>query len=89
MVLLKRLIEILKSPKQKVKFLYNISNLATKTALTTVENKIPDVNSLVKKTNYNTKVAEIDTKLSSLDGKITKNESSKKELVNKIGYFYW
>ena len=27
----------------------DISNLATKTALTTVENKIPDVSSLVKK----------------------------------------
>ena len=42
---------------------------------------------LLKK-NYNTKVAEIDTKLSSLDDKITKNESSRKELVNKIGEFY-
>ena len=41
---------------------------------------------LLKK-NYNTKVAEIDTKLSSLDGKITKNESSRKELVNKIVEF--
>ena len=46
-------------------------------------------NSLVKKTNYNTKVAEINTKLSSLDGKIAKNESSRKELVNKIGEFCW
>ena len=82
MVLLKRLIEILKSPKQKVKFLYNISNLATKTALTTVENKIADVNSLVKKTNYNTRVAEIDTKLSSLDGKIAKNESIRKKILS-------
>ena len=37
----------------------DISNLATKTALTTVENKIPSVSSLVKKTDYNTKVTEI------------------------------
>ena len=32
-----------------------ISGLATKSALTAVENKIPGVRSLVKKTNYNTK----------------------------------
>ena len=35
----------------------------TKTALTTAENKIPDVSSLVKKTDYNTKVTEIEKKL--------------------------
>ena len=31
--------------------------------LTTVENKIPDVSSLVKKTDYNTKVTETENKL--------------------------
>ena len=41
----------------------DISNLATKTALTTVENKIPSVSSLVKKTDYNTKITEIEKKL--------------------------
>ena len=41
----------------------DISNLATKTALTAVKNKIPDVSSLVKKTDYDTKVAEIENKL--------------------------
>ena len=41
----------------------DISNLATKTALTTVENKIPSVSNLVKKTDYNTKVTEIENKL--------------------------
>ena len=35
----------------------------TKTALTTVENKIPSVRSLVKKADYNTKVTEIESKL--------------------------
>ena len=40
-----------------------MSNLATKTALTTVENKIPNVSNLVKKTDYNTKVTEIENKL--------------------------
>ena len=41
----------------------DISNLATKTALTTVENKIPDVSSLVKKADYNTKITGIKNKL--------------------------
>ena len=41
----------------------DISNLATKTALTAVENKIPYVSNLVKKTDYNTKVTEIENKL--------------------------
>ena len=41
----------------------DISNLATKTALTTVEDKIPNVSNLVKKTDYKTKVTEIENKL--------------------------
>ena len=41
----------------------NVSNLATKTALTTVENKMPNVSSLVKIADYNTKMTEIDNKL--------------------------
>ena len=41
----------------------DVSNLATKTALTTVENKIPSVSNLVKKTYYNTKVTDIGNKL--------------------------
>ena len=41
----------------------DVSNLETKTALTTVENKIPRVGSLVKKTNYDTEVTEIENKL--------------------------
>ena len=40
----------------------DISNLATKTALTTVENKIPSISNLVKKTDYDTKVTEIEKK---------------------------
>ena len=40
-----------------------MSNLATKTALTTVENKIPSVSNLVKKTDYNTKITDIENKL--------------------------
>ena len=41
----------------------DVSSLAAKTALTTVENKIPDVRSLVKETDYNTKITEIEKKL--------------------------
>ena len=43
----------------------NITNLATTTtALTAVENKIPIVSNLVKKTNYNTKINETENKIS-------------------------
>ena len=41
----------------------NISNLATKTVLTAIENKISSVSNLVKKTDYNTKITEIENKL--------------------------
>ena len=53
----------------------DVTNLATKASLTTVENKIPDISSLFKKTDYNTRVAEIDTKVSNLNGKIAKNKN--------------
>ena len=38
----------------------NIINLATNTAVTSVENKIFDVGNLVKKTEYNTKITNYD-----------------------------
>ena len=41
----------------------DISNLATKTPLTTVENKIPSVSSLVKRTDYTTTITDIENKL--------------------------
>ena len=41
-----------------------ISDLATKPALTTVENKIPSISGLVKKTDYNTKITDIENILS-------------------------
>ena len=34
----------------------NIANLAATSALTAVENKLPSVSNLVKKTDYNTKI---------------------------------
>ena len=41
----------------------SISGLATNSALTAAENKIPDVSSLVKKTDDNTKICEIEIKV--------------------------
>ena len=41
----------------------SITNLATTTAFTAVENKIPDVSNLVKETDYNTKINEIEKKI--------------------------
>ena len=43
----------------------DISNLATKAALTALENEIPSVSNLIKKTDYNTEVTEIENKLDS------------------------
>ena len=40
----------------------DISNLATKTALTVTENIIPSVSNLVKKADYNTKITDIENK---------------------------
>ena len=37
--------------------------MATTTALTAVENKIPSVSNLVKKTDYNIKISEIERKI--------------------------
>ena len=44
----------------------DISNLATKTALTTVENKIPDISNLVIKSDYNTRIAGIKNNIKKL-----------------------
>ena len=45
----------------------NITGLATSSALTAVENKIPDVRSLVKKTDYHTKISDIEKKITDHD----------------------
>ena len=68
---------ILKLLNQKTKF--HVNNLATKTALTTVENKIPSISNLVNKTNYNTEVTEIENKLNNYnhDNYITTPEFNK------------
>ena len=41
----------------------NITKSATTTAVTAVENKIPNVSNLVNKTDYNTKISEIENKI--------------------------
>ena len=41
----------------------SINGLATNSALTAVENKISDVSSLVKKTDYDTKISDIEKKI--------------------------
>ena len=60
--LLKRQITMLKSLKQREK-IPSISGLATNAALATVENKIPNINNLVIKTDYDAKITEIEKKL--------------------------
>ena len=45
----------------------SITGLPTSSALTAVENKIPDVSSLVEKTNYDTKIPDIEKKITDLD----------------------
>ena len=50
----------------------DISNLATKTALNTVENKIPDTSSLVKKNDHNTKITKIGGKIPDISNLTTK-----------------
>ena len=59
-------------------------HLLVENELTTLENKVPDVSSLVKKTDYNTKVAEIDTMVSSLDGKIAENKTKSESIQNEL-----
>ena len=65
----------------------SIIGLATTSALTTVQNKIPDVSSLVKKTDYNTKITEIEKKVTdhNHDKCITTPESNRfaREVFNE------
>ena len=62
----------------------DISNLAAKTALATVENKIPSTSSLVKKIYYNTKIADLEGKISDVTNLATKTALTAVE--NEIPY---
>ena len=56
--------------------------LATKNELAAVENKIPDANSFVKKTDLNSKITEIENKILSITGLAT--NSALTAVKNKI-----
>ena len=60
----------------------DISNLATKTALTTVENKIPDINNLATKTALTT----VENKIPSVSNLVKKTDYNTKvtEIENKL-----
>ena len=46
----------------------NCSNFVTKTALTNLSNIVPDINTLILKSDYDTKIAEIESKYVSNTG---------------------
>ena len=71
----------------------DISNLVTKTALTSIENKIPnigglDISTLIKNSGYDTKISEIEKKYVSktgFDSKLAQaNEITKRNFDSKI-----
>ena len=60
----------------------DVTNLAIKTALNTVQNKIPDTSSLVKKNDYNAKITEMEGKIIDVTNLATKTALNTVE--NKI-----
>ena len=62
--------------------------LATKTALTTVENKIPDISNLATKTNLNSllSVSTFNSKVMELEGKVTTVDNKFSGFVKKTDY---
>ena len=46
----------------------DISNFATKTSLTNLNSTVPDISTLIKKSGYDTKIAEIEIKYVSNTG---------------------
>ena len=68
----------------KIKFLI-VSNFATKTALTNLSNTMPDINTLIKKSDYDTKIAEIESKYVRCNSKLTQtNVIAKRNFDAKI-----
>ena len=59
----------------------SVSGLVTTSALTTVENKIPNVSNLVKKTDYDTKILDIESKYITT---VDYNKFTKDIVTNKI-----
>ena len=56
----------------------SITGLPTNLELSPVENKIPGVSSLVKKTDFNTKVTEVEGKIPDVSSLIKKTDSDTK-----------
>ena len=68
----------------KIKFLI-VSNFATKTALTNLSNTMPDINTLIKKSDYDTKIAEIESKYVRCNSKLAQtNVIAKRNFDAKI-----
>ena len=68
----------------KIKFLI-VSNFATKTALTNLSNTMPDINTLIKKSDYDTKIAEIESKYVRCSSKLAQtNVIAKRNFDAKI-----
>ena len=53
-----------------------MSNFATKTAPTNLSNTVPDISTLIKKSDYDTKIAEIENKYVSDSGFTAKLEEA-------------
>ena len=64
----------------------DISNLATKTSLTSLENKVPDTNSFVKKIDCNTKNADIENKIPDISNLATKTNLTTEIIKFKVKY---
>ena len=65
----------------------NVNNLATTIALAVVENKIPNVSNLFRKTDHNAKVIKIENKIATdhdLDNYITTYEFKKLSSENLL-----
>ena len=52
--------------------------------MTAVENKIPSISNLVKKTDYDTKVGEIENKMINLNKKIVSNKTKDISIENEL-----
>ena len=64
----------------------NITGLATTSALTAIENKIPSVTNLVKKIDNNTKVREINKKITDHSTEFNKLKVAQADLVTKTDF---
>ena len=65
----------------------DISNFATNAALTNLSNTVPDINTFIKKSNYDTKIAEIESNIKNYKHLIRANLDVKvilKKMVDKI-----